>query len=91
MNIKNMRRAMDDFDVDDVLELIGLERKRSVVGIFVPMIGILAAGVAIGTGLGLLLAPTSGRELRREAEGKMSHIREKLRGENDVASAAAAP
>jgi YtxH-like protein len=84
MNMKNMRRAMDDFDVDDVLELIGLERRRTTVGIIVPMVGLLAAGVAIGAGLGLFLAPTSGRELRREAEGKMSDIKERLRGENDV-------
>jgi hypothetical protein len=78
-----MRRAMD-FDVDDVLDLMGLERRRSAIGIILPMLGVLAAGVAVGAGLGLFLAPTSGRQLRREAEGKVNDIRERLRGENDI-------
>ena len=87
MNAKNLRHAID-YDVDDVLELIGLERRRSVIGMMVPILGVLAAGVAIGAGLGLFLAPTSGRQLRREAEDKVSNIRERLRGENDVEASA---
>jgi hypothetical protein len=83
MNVKNMRRAMD-FDVDDVLELIGLARRRSAIGMIAPMIGLLAAGVAIGAGIGLFLAPSSGRQLRRDAEHKMNDLRERLKHENDV-------
>ena len=83
MNVRKMRRAMD-FDVDDVLELVGLARRRSAIDMIVPMIGVLAAGVAVGAGLGLLLAPSSGRQLRRDAGGKMHEMRERLRGENDV-------
>jgi hypothetical protein len=78
-----MRHALD-FDVDDVLELVGLARRRSAIGMIAPMIGVLAAGIAVGAGLGLLLAPTSGRQLRHEAGGKMNDIRERLRGEDDV-------
>jgi hypothetical protein len=83
MNLRKMRRAMD-FDVDDVLDLIGLERRRPLIAGLVPVIGALVAGIAIGTGLGLFLAPTPGHELRPEAEGKRTDIREKARGENEV-------
>jgi len=83
MNVRKLRHAMD-FDVDDALELVGLARRRSALAMIASIIGVLAAGVAVGAGLGLFLAPRSGRELRREAGGKMNDIRERLRGEDDV-------
>ena len=83
MNVRNVRRAMD-IDVDDVLGLIGLARRRSALRMLVPIFGVLAAGVAVGTGLGLFLAPKPGRQLLREAGGKVNDIRERLRRENDV-------
>lgn len=48
------------FGIDDALGFIGLARKRSLLG----AAGIFGAGVAVGAGIGLFFAPTSGRTLR---------------------------
>lgn len=49
------------FGVDDALGFVGLARKRSALS----SIGILGAGIVVGAGVGVLLAPMSGRSLRR--------------------------
>jgi gas vesicle protein len=49
------------FGVDDALGFVGLARKRSMLS----SIGILGAGIVVGAGVGVLLAPMSGRQLRR--------------------------
>ena len=46
---------------DDVLGWVGLMRRRSPLG----LAGVFGAGVAVGAGVGLLLAPSTGTEMRR--------------------------
>lgn len=46
---------------DQVLGKIGLSRRRTPLA----TLGILAAGLAVGAGLGMLFAPRSGRQTRR--------------------------
>jgi gas vesicle protein len=70
-------------DVDDVLELIGLERKRSFLGAFLPTVGLLALGAAVGAGIGLAFAPSSGRNLREVVGGKLDKIRERVNAETE--------
>ena len=60
---------------EDLLVGVGLRRGRSGIPSALVGIGVLAAGGILGAGLGMALAPTSGRELRqlvakRFAEGK---------------------
>lgn len=58
MSLLKLARAID---ADDVLGLVGLmRRRRSPVG----SILLIGGGIAIGAGLGVLLAPVSGREAR---------------------------
>lgn len=47
-------------EVDDALKLIGVQRRRS----FLLPVGLFAGGALVGAGLGVLLAPTSGKKLR---------------------------
>jgi hypothetical protein len=77
--IRNVKRYADDLDVDDVLELVGLQRHRSGAGYILPTLGIIAAGVLVGAGLGLMFAPTTGRSLRREAENKVHGLKDRIR------------
>jgi gas vesicle protein len=58
MQILKLARAID---ADDVLGLVGLMRRRSHPLSSLLMLG---GGIAIGAGIGMLLAPVSGREAR---------------------------
>ena len=77
--VRRVRNFANDVDVDDLLETIGLQQRRSAYGALLPAIGILGAGILVGAGLGLLFAPTSGKVLRREAEGRVNQLKGKIR------------
>jgi hypothetical protein len=57
--VKKLRK----FDRGDVLERLGLE-ERTPVSDFFTGLGLLAVGVAVGAGLGVLFAPRTGAEMR---------------------------
>jgi gas vesicle protein len=57
---------------EEVLQKIGLMRKRTPLG----SLGVFATGVAVGAGLGLLFAPMTGRQTR-------SYVRDRLRDVSD--------
>lgn len=73
-NIKSTR----GFTKDEVLAALGLERRRSSLDVVLPALGCLAAGIAIGTGITLLFAPKSGREMRREIGDKATTLSTRL-------------
>ena len=53
-------------DKDDFLNALGLETKRNAVDYLVPALALFGVGVIVGTGIGLLVAPRPGRELRED-------------------------
>lgn len=55
-----------DWNKDELLDLLGLAPKRSLFELILPAIGLFGAGLAVGAGLGLVLAPQSGPELRHD-------------------------
>jgi hypothetical protein len=69
------------YDIDNILDLVRLERRRSLVQFVLPAVGLLAIGAAIGGGAGLMLAPWSGRRLRQEVGGRIDQIRERLKSD----------
>ncbi len=52
------------FQIDSILEMVGLEKKTSMATSILQSLGFLGLGLAAGLGLGLLMAPTTGRHLR---------------------------
>ena len=68
MNLKDLR----NLDKDDLLGVLGLETKTSTGAWLAGALGMFGVGLLVGAGLGLLLAPKPGRELRDD-------IRERLR------------
>jgi hypothetical protein len=60
--ISFMRRL----DKDEILSRLGLETKPSIGETVSSVIGLFGAGVLVGAGVALLLAPKSGRELRED-------------------------
>ena len=60
MNMDNIR----NMDKDDLLNVFGLETRRNTVDYLVPALALFGVGVLVGTGIGLLVAPRPGKELR---------------------------
>lgn len=60
--VSGVLSLLRSFDADDALALAGLARRRS------PLLSAatFGAGVAVGAGVGMLFAPMSGADLRRE-------------------------
>ena len=81
MKIRDFRRVLPDYDIRDALHLMGLQRRRSALGIILPALGILAAGAAIGAGVGLAFAPSSGRRFREDVGGRIDHLRDRVKRE----------
>jgi hypothetical protein len=80
MNLKNLK----DLDKDEILKLVGLQTRSSASDFILPSIGIFAVGVLVGVGMGLLLAPRPGSELREE-------LRETIRGGADALGGSYSP
>lgn len=74
MNIDNLK----NLDKNDFLNMIGLESKRSPVDYMVPALALFGVGVLVGTGIGLLVAPRSGRELRQDLAHRIQHAPEAI-------------
>jgi len=84
--LKDLKRRMPDMDKDDLLELLGVESRRSTAEKMVPALALFGAGVLVGVGLGMMLAPKSGAALRQDVRDKLG------KGEpNGEAGKAAAP
>jgi gas vesicle protein len=70
MNLKELR----NFDKDDILEMMGLQTKGSTAAMVGGTIGVFAVGLLLGAGLGLLMAPKAGRELRDDLRDRFRRI-----------------
>lgn len=85
---RTLKKRLPDVDRDDLLDLIGLEVHRSTSERLVPALAIFGAGVLVGVGLGLMLAPKAGSELRDELRERLGRS-EPVRSDGSVASAEA--
>ena len=80
-NMKTLRK-LGDYDVDDWLNTVGLRRNASAMARTATAAGLVASGIALGIAVGMLLAPKSGREIRRtfRERGWKAGAQESLRG-----------
>ncbi len=74
MTLKSLR----EMDKDDLLRMIGLQSKRTPVDWILPTIAIFGVGILVGAGVGLLLAPKPGRELREDLRNRLQGAQEEL-------------
>ena len=70
MKLKELR----NLDKDDILEMVGLQSKTSTGAWLAGALGTFGVGLLVGAGLGLLLAPKPGRELRDDLRDKFRRI-----------------
>lgn len=66
------------FEADDLLGLVGLQRRRSAVQMILPAIGLVSLGAAVGAGAALLIAPSSGAELRQRLSERVDKLTDRL-------------
>jgi gas vesicle protein len=62
---------------DDLLEMLGLEERHTGTKV-ASGIGLFAAGIAVGAGLAMLFAPSSGEQARREVGERASDLGQRL-------------
>jgi gas vesicle protein len=72
MKLKELR----NFDKDDILEMMGLQTKSSTGAMLAGTLGTFGIGLLVGAGIGLLLAPKAGRELREDLRDRFRRIPE---------------
>lgn len=67
-----LRKNLPELDKDDLLDLVGLEERRTASDKMVPALALFGAGVLVGVGLGLMLAPKPGPELRADLKSRLT-------------------
>ena len=72
MNLKDLR----DLDKDDLLAMLGLQTKSSTSAMVLGTLGTFGVGLLVGAGIGLLLAPKPGRELRDDIRDRLRRTTE---------------
>jgi hypothetical protein len=69
-------------DKDDVLDLLGLETKKGPTDWLLPAIGAFSVGLLVGAGLGLLIAPKPGAQLRDDLRSRLHNGQDSLANGN---------
>jgi hypothetical protein len=72
MNLKDLKNLDQDDVKDQLLEMLGLESKRSTGSWLFGTLAAFGVGMLVGAGVGLMLAPKAGAGLRED-------LRERLR------------
>jgi hypothetical protein len=64
---------------DAALAAVGLQPRRTATDYLLPVVGIFGVGLLVGAGLGLMLAPKRGVELRGDIGRGVRKVGERLR------------
>ena len=86
LSLKDLKKL----DRDDLLDLVGLQRSSSNDWI-APALTAPGVGLLVGAGLGLLLAPKAGSELRNDLKDRLRTAQDALPEQLRGATANAAP
>jgi YtxH-like protein len=71
-------KAVRGVEWNDILGVIGLERRPSAFSRALPALGLIAVSAAIGAGAALLLAPSSGEQLRNRLSDGLDDVKHRL-------------
>jgi hypothetical protein len=77
-------RDITDLDKGDILGALGLQTKSSTAGWVLGTLGLFGLGMVIGAGVALMVAPKPGAELRRDLEGRLRNVRERVTGNGQL-------
>ena len=71
-------KAVNNFELNDILGVVGLERRPSAFSRTFPALGLIALSAAVGAGAALLLAPSSGEQLRARLSDGLDDVKNRL-------------
>ena len=77
-------RDITDIDKEDILGALGLQTRSSTTSWVLGTLGLFGLGMVIGAGVALMLAPKPGIELRRDLEGRIRNVRERVTGNGQL-------
>ncbi len=77
-NLKNLGSNLK-VDKDDILAALGLQTKDEATDYVLPALGIFGAGLLVGAGLGLLMAPRTGRAMRKELGRRVDKVTDRAK------------
>ena len=81
MDLKDLRKQLSHLEKDDILRLFNVEERRTTMDYVLPAVGLFSVGLLVGAGLGLMMAPKPGRELRQDLRNRLAaQNREGMRG-----------
>jgi hypothetical protein len=86
LSLKDLR----NFDRDDLLDALGLQRRGNADWLL-PTVTALGVGLLVGAGLGLLLAPKPGSELRDDLRERLQSGLDALPGRAGAAKTSRTP
>ncbi|HKO50290.1 MAG TPA: YtxH domain-containing protein [Polyangiaceae bacterium] len=75
---RELIKAVEGLSLNDALGVVGLERKPSSLSQFLPAIGLITISAAVGAGIALLLAPSSGSKLRARLSSEIDDAKHRL-------------
>jgi len=78
IGIPELLQAVEDLRLEDILGAVGLERRPSALGRVLPALGLITISAAVGAGVALLLAPSSGSKLRARLSDGLSEAKHRL-------------
>ena len=78
IGVRELIKAIESVNLEDVLGVVGLEKKPSSLAQFLPAAGLITISAAVGAGIALLLAPTSGTKLRAKLSDGIDDAKHRL-------------
>ena len=71
-------KTVRGLEADDLLGLVGMQRRRGTVQTVLPAIGLVALGAAVGAAAALLAAPMTGADMRQRLSERVDDLTDKL-------------
>jgi hypothetical protein len=67
-------KELKNLDKNDILGALGLQTKGNVIDTVIPALGVFGAGLLIGTALGMLVAPKTGKAMRKQIGRRANEV-----------------
>ena len=75
MTFHDLKQSMNELDRDQVFSKLGLESRRSPMEKAVYALALVSTGVLVGVGVGVLMAPKPGHQLRDDLRLRLRRAR----------------
>jgi hypothetical protein len=78
IGVQEWIKSVESLGLNDILGLVGLERRPGSISRILPAIGLVTVSAAVGAGAALLLAPSSGTKLRARLSDGIDDAKHRL-------------